>query len=93
MVFGPEWGTCVICVPLFAIAPFASLIWALRKGAPLDLARTGAVAGLVSGVLGAAVFAFHHPGGSIPFIMLWYGGPIVVCAAIGALLGPHLLRW
>jgi hypothetical protein len=93
MIFGPQWAACLICIPLFAIAPFASLIWALRKEAPTNLARTGAVTGLVAGALGAAVFAFHHPGGSIPFIVLWYGGPIVLCALAGAILGPRLLRW
>jgi hypothetical protein len=93
MIFGPQWAACLICIPLFAIAPFASLIWALRQEAPTNLRWTGAVTGLVAGALGAAVFAFHHPGGSIPFIVLWYGGPIVVCALIGAILGPRLLRW
>ena len=93
LVFGPQWAVCLICIPLFSIAPFASLIWALRKGAPTNLTRTGAITGLVAGALGAAVFAFHHPGGSIPFIVLWYGGPIVLCALVGAMLGPRLLRW
>jgi hypothetical protein len=93
MIFGPQWAACLICIPLFALAPFASLIWALRKDAPTKLLQTGAIAGLVAGALGAAVFALHHPGGSIPFIVLWYGGPIVLCTLIGAILGRWLLRW
>jgi hypothetical protein len=93
MIFGPEWAACLICIPLLSIAPFASLIWALRKEAPTDLARTGAVTGLVAGALGAAAFAFHHPGDSIPFIVLWFGGAIVLCTLAGAILGPRLLRW
>jgi hypothetical protein len=93
MIFGPQWAACLICIPLFAVAPFASLIWALRKGAPTNLMRTGAIAGLVAGALGAAVFAFHHPGGSIAFIALWYGGSILLCALVGAILGSRLLRW
>jgi hypothetical protein len=93
MIFGPQWAACLICIPLFAVAPFASLIWALRRGAPTNLMRTGAIAGLVAGALGAAVFAFHHPGGSIPFIALWYGGSILLCALVGAILGSRLLRW
>ena len=93
MVFGPQWAACLICIPLLAAAPFASLVWALRKGAPTNLMRTGAVAGLVAGALGATVFAFHHATGSIPFIAFWYGGPILVCAVVGAILGPRLLRW
>jgi hypothetical protein len=93
MVFGPQWAACLFCIPLFSIAPFASLIWALRQGAPTNLVLTGATVGLVAGALGAAIFAFQHPGGSIPFIALWYGGPIVLCALAGAILGPRLLRW
>ncbi len=93
MLFGPQWAACLVCIPLLAVAPFASLIWALRKEAPTNLVRTGAITGLVAGALGAAVFAFHHPGGSIPFIVLWYGGPIVLCTLLGAILGPRLLRW
>ena len=93
VIFGPQWAACLICIPLFAIAPFAALVWALRKGAPTGLARTGAIAGLVAGALGAAVFAVHYPGGSIPFIVLWYGGLIALCALAGAILGPRLLRW
>ena len=93
MLFEPQWRACLICIPLFAALPFTSLIWALRKGAPTDLMRTGAITGLVAGALSAAVVALHHPAGSIPFIALWYGGPIVLCAVAGALLGPRLLRW
>ena len=93
IVFGPQWAACLICIPLFAFAPFASFIWALRKEAPTSPAWTGAVAGLVAGALGAAAFTLHHPAGSIPFIVLWYGGPIVACTVVGAILGPRLLRW
>jgi hypothetical protein len=93
MVFEPQWATCLVCIPLFAVAPFASLVWALRRGAPTNLARAGAIAGLVAGALGAVVFAFHHSGGSVPFIAFWYAGPILACAVVGAILGPRLLRW
>jgi hypothetical protein len=93
MVFGPQWVACLVCIPLFSIVPFASLIWALRKEAPTNPAWTGAVAGLVAGALGAAAYMLHYPAGSIAFIALWYGGPIVLCALVGAILGPRLLRW
>jgi hypothetical protein len=93
MLFGEEWAPCLICIPLFAIVPFVLLILALRKEAPTNLTRTGAIAGLVAGALGAAAFAFHHPGGSVPFIAIWYGGSIILCAIIGGALGPRLLRW
>jgi hypothetical protein len=93
MVFGAQWAACFFCIPVFAALPFATLVWALRKAAPTRLALTGSVIGLVAGALGATVCAYHYPSSSIPFLALWYGGPIVLCGLIGALLGPRLLRW
>lgn len=93
MILGGHWGTCAVCIPLFAIIPFAALIWALRRGAPTNLKRTGAIAGLVAGALGAAAYAFHCPDDSLPFVALWYGMMVALCAWIGAMLGPRLLRW
>lgn len=93
MLLGMNWVTCLLCIPLFAVVPFAALIWFLRKGAPTDLKRTGAIAGLVAGALGATAYAFHCPDDSIPFIAVWYGAMVALCASIGALLGPRLLRW
>jgi hypothetical protein len=93
MILGTQWVTCLYCIPLFAIAPFALLIWALRKGAPTNLQRTGAIAGLVAGALGATAYAFHCSDDSLPFIAIWYGAMVLLCAWIGARLGPRLLRW
>lgn len=93
MILGTEWWMCAFCIPGFAIVPFAGLIWALRRGAPTNLRRTGAIAGLVAGALGAVAYAFHCPDDSIPFIAFWYGAMVALCAAIGAILGRRLLRW
>lgn len=93
MILGTEWATCLYCIPLFAIVPFAVLIWALRKGAPTNLKRTGAVAGLIAGALGAAIYAFHCSDDSLPFLAIWYGAMVLICTWIGAILGPRLLRW
>jgi hypothetical protein len=93
MIMGTQWAMCALCIPLFATVPFAALIWALRWGAPTNLRRAGAVAGLVAGALGAVAYAFHCPDDSIPFIALWYGAMVALCAGIGAILGPRLLKW
>jgi hypothetical protein len=69
------------------------LIWALRRAAPTNLKRAGAIAGVVAGALGAAVYAFHCHDDSVPFIAIWYGAPIALFAFVGATLGPRLLRW
>ena len=93
MILGTQSVTCLVCIPLFAAIPFAALIRALRKGAPTNLKRTGAIAGLVAGALGAAAYAFHCPDDSLPFMAIWYGALVGLCAFIGARLGPRLLRW
>ena len=49
MVVGDRWLECLLSIPIIAIVPFAAIIWAVRRMAPTDLVRTGAVAGLVAG--------------------------------------------
>jgi len=97
MIFGMQWATCLLCIPLFAVVPFTALIFALREGAPTNLTRAGAVAGLVAGLVsggaGATAYAFHCAEESVPFIALWYGALVAICGVIGAVLGPRLLRW
>jgi len=93
MILGTQWATCLFCIPLFAVVPFAVLIGALRKGAPTNLRSSGAVVGLVAVSLGAVAYAFYCPDDSLPFIALWYGGMVALCTLVGAIIGPRLLRW
>lgn len=93
MIFGPQWAACLMCIPVAAVAPFLALVWYLRDEAPTRLRLTGGVAGLVAGGIGTTAFALHHPGGSLAFVAIWFGVPLLLCALIGALLGPRLLRW
>jgi hypothetical protein len=88
-----QWWLCILCIPLFAVVPFALLIAALRHAAPTNLERAGAIAGLVAGAIGAVAYAFHCPDDSLPFVAIWYAGSIAACAIVGRLLGPRLLRW
>jgi hypothetical protein len=87
------WLTCLLYIPLFAIAPFAAVVCGLRAGAPTELPRAGAAAGLVAGGLSATACAFSCPDESVPAIALWYGAAIVICVGFGAKLGPRLLQW
>jgi hypothetical protein len=93
MVMGDEWLECLLSIPVIAIVPFAVLIAAVRRAAPTDLVRTGAVAGLIAGGVSAMAYALHCTDDSLPFVALWYGGTIVLCTLAGAALGPRLLRW
>ena len=93
MIEGAAAAMCLFCIPFLAIIPFALLIWAMRKGAPTDLGRSGAVAGLVAGAIGATVYSFSCPSDSWLFVFLGYTAAVALCSIVGAQVGPRLLRW
>ena len=93
MIAGDQWLECLVSVPVIAIVPFAISVWAVRRAAPTNLARTGAFTGLIAGGVSAIAYAFHCTDDSLPFVAVWYGGTIVLCTLAGAALGPRLLRW
>lgn len=93
MILGDEWLECLLSIPIIAIVPFAVTIFAVRRAAPTNLVRAGAVAGLVAGGISAMAYALHCTDNSLPFVAVWYGATIVLCTLAGAALGPRLLRW
>jgi hypothetical protein len=93
MVTGEDWLECLLSIPIIAIVPFATIIFAVRRTAPTNLVRTGAVAGLLAGSVSAMAYALHCTDDSAPFVAVWYAGTIVLCTVAGAALGPRLLRW
>ena len=92
-VLGKNWLTCLFSIPLIAIAPFVAIVSALRTGAPTDLTRAGADAGLVAGGLSAMACSLPCLDNSFASIAVWYGLTIGICTGFGAWLGPRLLRW
>ena len=93
LVLGHSSRVCAFLVTVTALPTLAATFWALRKLAPTQLTLAGAGAGLFAGAVGAFVYSFHCTEGAAPFIAIWYTLGIVVTAAVGALLGPRLLRW
>jgi len=93
MILGDEWLECLLSIPIIAVVPFAITIFAVRRAAPTNLVRAGAVAGLIAGGISAMGYALHCTDDTLPFVAVWYGGTIVLCTLAGAALGPRLLRW
>jgi len=90
---GSSWQRCSLRIASLAVPIFAGACWAIRRQAPLRLRATGAVAGLVSGGIAATVFAFACPESGMGFILVWYTLGIAISAALGAMIGPRVLRW
>jgi hypothetical protein len=93
LIFGETWKTCPFNVTLLSMPAFVALMWAMRGLAPTQLALSGAAAGLLSGAIGATVYSLHCPEMQAPFLAIWYLLGMLIPTALGALLGPRLLRW
>ena len=94
LIFGDTWVECLLNITVLAVPAFVALMWAIRDyAAPTRLGLAGAAAGLASGALAAAVYALHCPELAAPFIAIWYVLGMLIPTAIGALIGPRLLRW
>jgi hypothetical protein len=90
---GTNWRYCLTYTPLLALPLLAAALVAMRHGAPTRPALAGAVAGLLAGGLGAALYAAHCTDDSPLFVATWYTIAIGGVTLLGALLGRYVLRW
>ena len=84
---------CMRMIPLLAAPMLAALIVALRAGAPLHPALTGALAGAASAGIAALLYASHCPDNSPLFVATWYPLATLICMGVGALAGRRFLAW
>jgi len=84
---------CPWNVLLLSLPALAGSLWAVRGLAPVRPRAAGMAAGLLAGSLGAFGYALACPEISIAFVAAWYSLGIALTAALGALLGPAVLRW
>ena len=97
-----EWGArlvgvnakyCLALIPLLAAAPLASLLLAMRQGAPSSPGWAGALAGLLAGAIAAGLYATHCPDDSPLFLATWYPLAIAIVTMLGAAIGARVLKW
>jgi hypothetical protein len=84
---------CLSLVPLLSLPALACLLFALRRAAPRRPALAGAAAGLLSGGIGATLYALTCPDDSPLFIATWYSIAIGALSGISAIAGSRWLRW
>ena len=84
---------CLPMVPILSLAPLAVVLWMLRRAAPASPALAGAAAGFMAALSGATLYAFHCFDDSPLFVATWYSLAVLGMTAVGAWLGPKLLRW
>ncbi len=93
LFFGDTWDVCPFLIAMLSAPAFVAAIWAMKGLAPTRLRLAGAAAGLLAGAVGALVYCLHCPEMGAPFIGFWYLLGMLIPPAVGALLGPRLLRW
>ena len=93
-IFVPRYGVeCLAISMLVGTGIAAAQVFWLRRGAPVALDRAGWLIGMSSGALGAAAYSLHCPFNSIFYIGLWYSLAVAICAILGRLIVPRLIRW
>lgn len=90
---GHSWRTCTLSVLGMSVPALLLLSRALRRLAPTRLRLAGLAVGLLSGCIGAFGYAVACMERAPSFIALWYTLGILAAGALGAWLGPRLLRW
>jgi hypothetical protein len=93
LLFGQTWTDCPVNIALLSAPVFVASLWAMKGWAPTRLRLAGAAAGLLAGATGAAVYTLHCPELAAPFLGVWYVLGMLVPTALGALIGPRVLRW
>jgi len=92
-LIGTKSMHCMRMVPMMAAPLLAGLIWAMRAGAPLHPALTGALAGAASAGIAALLYASTCPDDSPLFVATWYPLATLICVGVGALAGRRFLAW
>jgi hypothetical protein len=93
LILGATAGVCPFLIALIAAPLLIALLWVMRTLAPTRLRWAGAASGFTAGSIGALVYTLHCPELAAPFLGIWYLLGMLIPTAIGAWLGPRLLRW
>jgi len=93
LLFGRTWRTCALNITLLSLPGLVSVFWALRGLAPTRLRQAGAAGGLLAGSTATLAYCLHCPEMGVPFWGVWYVLGMLLPTALGAWLGPRLLRW
>jgi hypothetical protein len=93
LIFGISWRECPVYIAALALPLLAILLRLFAGFAPQRPQLTGGVIGIAAGGTTAMLYSLHCPETAMTFLLLWYTAGIAIVAAIGAIVGPRILRW
>ena len=84
---------CMVFSGLSGSATAIPMVLWLRRGAPTSPERASWLTGVAAGGLGAFAYGLHCPFNDVVYIGLWYSLAVGLCAVVGRLAVPRLIRW
>jgi hypothetical protein len=84
---------CMFFSGLSGLATAIPMVLWLRRGAPTSPERAGWLTGVAAGGLGAFAYGLHCPFNDVVYIGLWYSLAVGLCAVLGRIVVPRLIRW
>lgn len=84
---------CVSAGMMFSGLTALVLIFWLQRGAPASPARAGMLTGMAAGAIGIFADGLYCPLNSIYHLGFAHTLPILICALLGRLIVPPLVRW
>jgi hypothetical protein len=93
LVLGVTWRVCPFNIAMLSVPGFIAVLWAIKGLAPTRLRLAGAAGGLLAGATATVVYCLHCPEMGVAFWAVWYLLGMLIPAAVGALIGPRVLRW
>ena len=93
LILGQTWRVCPFNIALLSVPTFAAIQVAMRGLAPTRPRIAGAAGGLLAGTVATIAYSLHCPEMAVSFWAIWYVLGMAIPTAIGALVGPKILRW
>jgi len=93
LVLGQTARVCPFLIAMISTPLFVAIFRIMRSLAPTRLRLAGAAGGFAAGAMAALLYTLHCPELAAPFLGIWYLLGILMPTALGAVLGPRLLRW
>ncbi len=91
-----DWREGVLCAGLtlaYALPMALLLTWLARRAAPTRPRLVAWAAGLGSAGWGAFAFAWSCWHDDPLYVVIWYGGAVLLCAVLARVLLVRLIRW
>jgi hypothetical protein len=90
---GHSIAVCLPAVVILSLPIYAGLVAALRSGAPVRPALSGALAGLAAGGIACGIYSTFCVEDTPLFYGVWYSLAVCLATGLGAVIGARALRW